>query len=129
VARHQVQEIAVHTYDAQLAIGAPQPLPDEVALDGVDEFLFTCAATTFPWPHERAVVGYHASGDRRSWLLWLSAEGARAERTSGIPEADVLATGTASDLVLTFYGRNDLGGLRVLGDRGVLNRLVAWEPR
>jgi hypothetical protein len=24
VARHQLQEIAVHTYDAQLALGAPQ---------------------------------------------------------------------------------------------------------
>ncbi|MGW3046285.1 ferredoxin, partial [Kitasatospora sp. NPDC001159] len=30
--------------------------PDEVALDGVDEFLSTCCATTSPWPHEPAVV-------------------------------------------------------------------------
>ncbi|MFS8102057.1 maleylpyruvate isomerase family mycothiol-dependent enzyme [Lentzea alba] len=127
VARHQVQEIAVHTYDAQLAIGAPQPLPEEVALDGVEEFLLTCNATTSPWPHEPAVVGYHAGGGR-SWLLWLSAGGARAERLSGIPEASVLASGTASDLVLTFYGRNDLGALRVLGDRRVLERLVDWVP-
>lgn len=40
-ARHRVQETAVHTYDAQLAAGAPQPLPAELALDGVEEFLFT----------------------------------------------------------------------------------------
>ncbi|MGW7046803.1 maleylpyruvate isomerase N-terminal domain-containing protein [Streptomyces avermitilis] len=46
VARHQLREIALHTYDAQIAPGAPQPLPDEVALDGVDEFLSTCCATT-----------------------------------------------------------------------------------
>jgi hypothetical protein len=48
--RHQLQEIALHTYDAQITVGAPRPLPDEVALDGVDEFLSTCCATTpAPW--------------------------------------------------------------------------------
>ncbi|MEW2154562.1 maleylpyruvate isomerase N-terminal domain-containing protein [Streptomyces sp. NPDC007189] len=61
VARHQLQEIAVHTYDAQLTAGAPQPLPDEVALDGVEDFLFTCCATTAAWPHRPAVVDYHAT--------------------------------------------------------------------
>jgi hypothetical protein len=30
VARHQLKEVAVHTYDAQVTVGAPQPLPDEV---------------------------------------------------------------------------------------------------
>ena len=29
VARHQLQEVAVHTYDAQNTRGAPQPLPDQ----------------------------------------------------------------------------------------------------
>ena len=41
-------------------MGAPQPLPDEVALDGVDEFLTTCVATTAAWPHKPAVIDYHA---------------------------------------------------------------------
>ncbi|GAA1322154.1 maleylpyruvate isomerase family mycothiol-dependent enzyme [Streptomyces sanglieri] len=71
VARHQLQEIAMHTYDAQLTVGTPQPLPDEVALDGVDEFLSTCCATTDAWPHGPAVVAYHATEDR-SWRLALS---------------------------------------------------------
>ena len=39
VARHQVQEAAVHAYDAQEAIGKPEPLPAAVAVDGVGEFL------------------------------------------------------------------------------------------
>ena len=39
--RRQLHEIAVHTYDAQLAVGAAQPLPEEVALDGFDDFQFT----------------------------------------------------------------------------------------
>jgi uncharacterized protein (TIGR03083 family) len=71
---NQLQEIAVHTYDAQVTLGAPQPLPDEVALDGVDEFLSTCCATTVAWPHERAFVDYHAT-EGRFWRLWLSTDG------------------------------------------------------
>jgi hypothetical protein len=58
VALHQLQEIAVHTYDAQVTLGASQPLPDEVAIDGVEDFQFTCCATTVAWPHEPAVVDY-----------------------------------------------------------------------
>jgi uncharacterized protein (TIGR03083 family) len=127
VARRQVPEIAVHTYDAQLAIGEPRPLPEEVALDGVEEFLFTCNATTFPWPHEPAVLGYTAT-EGRSWALRLSEKGARAEQLSGPSEADLVAVGTASNIVLTMYGRVDLDVLKFDGDVEVLNRLVAWEP-
>ncbi|ELS53327.1 hypothetical protein STVIR_5699 [Streptomyces viridochromogenes Tue57] len=61
VARHQLQEVAVHTYDAQITLGAPQPLPDAAALDGVDDFLSTCCATTSAWPHEAATVDFHAT--------------------------------------------------------------------
>ncbi|GGZ02401.1 hypothetical protein GCM10010300_52950 [Streptomyces olivaceoviridis] len=48
VARHQLYETAPHTYDARIAPGAPGPLPDGVALDGVDESLSACCATTAP---------------------------------------------------------------------------------
>ncbi|MFD5465138.1 hypothetical protein ACFWIQ_20250 [Kitasatospora sp. NPDC127059] len=46
MARHQIQEIAVHTYDVQLTQGASRPLPTDVAVEGVDEFLTTVSATT-----------------------------------------------------------------------------------
>jgi len=138
VARHQLQEVAVHTYDAQLTVGAPQPLPDAVALDGVEEFLFTCCATTSPWPHEPAVVDYEAT-EGRSWRLRVSGDGARTGR---LPEAggpgtaderrgpvDARVTGTASEIVLAaFYGRRPLEALTIKGDRGVIDRLIAWEP-
>lgn len=88
VARHQLQEITVHTYDAQLTVGAPQPLPDEVALDGVEAFLSTCCATTSAWPHEPAAVVYHAT-EGRSWRLWLSADGARTAR---LPQPGTMPT-------------------------------------
>lgn len=143
VARHQLQEIAVHTYDAQLAVGAAQPLSDEVALDGVEDFLSTCVATTTAWPHDPAVVDYHAT-EGRSWRLWLSGDGARFARLpeptsagsaaageDGVPAGDAAyasARGRAAELVLAFYGRSPMEGLEVDGDRRVFDQLIAWEP-
>ena len=135
----QLQEIAVHTYDAQVTLGAPQPLPDEAALDGVEEFQFTCCATTVAWPHEPAVVDYHAT-EGRSWRLWLSGDGARIARLSApgtLPAtaagedpdaADASARGTASELVLAFYGRIPVDSLELDGDRRIFDQLIAWDP-
>ncbi|MEV6304289.1 maleylpyruvate isomerase N-terminal domain-containing protein [Actinoplanes sp. NPDC051861] len=129
-ARHQLQEIAVHTYDAQLTAGAPQPLPEEVALDGVEDFQFTCCATTTPWPHEPVVVEYHAT-EGRSWRLDLSEEGARVARQAGPaagPAAGISVTGSASELVLFFYNRVQLDSLKFEGDPVHIERLIDWDP-
>jgi uncharacterized protein (TIGR03083 family) len=130
-ARRQLHEIAVHAYDAQLTVGAPQPLPDEVALDGVEEFLSTICTTTVAWPHEPAVVDYHAA-EGRSWRNWLSDDGSRAARlphtAAGDDPADASARGTANELVLAFYGRIPLDSLRLDGNRRLFDQLVAWDP-
>ncbi|MFI0981997.1 maleylpyruvate isomerase N-terminal domain-containing protein [Streptomyces sp. NPDC021093] len=135
VARYQFQEIAVHTYDAQLAVGAPHPqsLPDEVALDGVDEFLSTCCATTSPWPHKPAAVATHAT-EGHSWHLSLSSDGARITHlpTTAVGEApnapDASLQGTAGELVLALYGRTPVDSLKLDGNRRLLDLLWAWEP-
>jgi len=133
VARHQIHEVAVHTYDAQLTVGAPQPLPDEVALDGVEDFQFTCCATTVAWPHKPAVIDYHAT-EGRSWRLRLSGDGAQIARLPAPaagedPDAaDASARGTANDLVLVFYGRIPLDSLKLDGDRRIFDQLIAWDP-
>ncbi|WP_406006071.1 maleylpyruvate isomerase family mycothiol-dependent enzyme [Streptomyces sp. NBC_00637] len=139
VARHQLQQMAVHTYDAQITVGAPQPLPVEVALDGVDEFLSTCVATTSAWPHEPAVIDFRAS-EGRSWRLSLSAEGARTARLPGPggisdtaadrdPDAaNLSAWGTANELVLILHDRIPIDSLKLEGDRRLFDRLSAWDP-
>ncbi|WP_406096054.1 maleylpyruvate isomerase N-terminal domain-containing protein [Kitasatospora purpeofusca] len=135
VARHQLQEITVHTYDAQLVAGTAQPLPEEVAVDGVDEFMFTCVATKSAWPHEPAIVDYHAT-EGRSWRLRLDAEGALIARipapgTPGSEElapADFSATATAAELVLAVYDRYPLKALKVEGDGRIFEQLAAWDP-
>ena len=132
-ARRQVPELAVYTYDALCTVGASEALPAEVALDGFDDCQFTLCATTAAWPHEPAVVDYHAT-EGRSWRLRLDRDGARVIRL-GSPAAeadphivDASATGTASDLVLFFYGRIPMESLELGGDRGIFDQLIAWDP-
>ncbi|MDV9177635.1 maleylpyruvate isomerase family mycothiol-dependent enzyme [Streptomyces sp. W16] len=131
VARHQVQEVTVHTYDAQITLGDPRPLPEEAALDGVEESLVTCCATTSAWPHEPAVVDYHAA-EGRSWRVELSAAGARSTRlsatTAGESPADASARATAGELVLFLYSRVPVDSVKLEGDRRLFDQLFAWDP-
>ncbi|MFE9552458.1 maleylpyruvate isomerase family mycothiol-dependent enzyme [Streptomyces sp. NPDC006703] len=134
IARHRVQETAVHTYDAQLAGGAPQPLPLGVALDGVEEFLFTVCGTPSAWPHKPTAFDFHTA-EGRSWRLTVDGDGARSTRipspTATGEDSDAAGAsvhGTASELVLYLYDRIPADSLHVDGDAGLLDLLRAWEP-
>jgi uncharacterized protein (TIGR03083 family) len=81
VARHQVQEAAVHARDAQETAGHAGPLPVVVATDGVSEFLTTCLGACGPWELPPAQIALRAS-EGPSWLLDLSEKGADWTRCS-----------------------------------------------
>ena len=102
IARHQVQEAAVHRWDAQLALGAPQPLPPEIAGDGVDEFLGIARQLRGPVP-----IAFYASDSGATF-------------SAGPGEAVVTVSAPASDLVLLLYGRVSADDVRVEGDRAAL---------
>ncbi|MFD9498310.1 maleylpyruvate isomerase family mycothiol-dependent enzyme [Streptomyces sp. NPDC060035] len=123
VARHQVQETAVHAFDAQLATGTPQPVPAVVALDGIAEFMGISHGTAGPWPHEPARIGLHTS-EGESWLLDLMAPGSHV--LGGQPERAADLHGSASNLLLTLHGRLPLDSLRSQGDRATLENLLSW---
>lgn len=131
VARHQVQEIAVHTYDAQFTVGEPASLPAAVALDGVEENLFISSFTTSAWPHHPTAFDLHAT-EGRSWRLTVDGNGARTTQlpaTGADPDtAGLSISGTASDLVLWLYNRISVDSLRLDGDPKLLDLLLAWEP-
>jgi uncharacterized protein (TIGR03083 family) len=123
VARHQVQEAAVHAFDAQLATGTAQPVPATVALDGIAEFIGISHGTAGPWPYEPVRIGLHADeGD--SWLLDLKAPGSRVLDSQ--PETVAGLHGSASNLLLTLHGRLPLDSLRCQGDRAILENLLSW---
>jgi uncharacterized protein (TIGR03083 family) len=123
VARHQVQETAVHAFDAQLATGTPQPVPAVAAIDGVAEFIGVSYGTAGPWPHEPARIGLHAA-EGPSWLLDLTAAGAHV--IDGQHETAAGLHGPVSDLLLTLHGRLPLNSLRSEGDRAALENLLRW---
>jgi uncharacterized protein (TIGR03083 family) len=128
VARHQVQEAAVHAFDAQEAAGRPEPLPADVAADGVGEFLTVGMATMGAWPHEAGRVALAADGGP-TWLVDLGTAGARATEEitgTGAAAAAARVRGSASDIVLTLYGRQQRDGLDIEGDRELATRLLRW---
>jgi hypothetical protein len=128
VARHQIQEIAVHTYDAQLTQGAAQPLPADVAVEGVDEFLTTVAATSVPWPFKPATIDVHAT-EGRSWRLTLNADGVRSDDLADDAEpGDLAVRGAASELVLYLYARIPFDALEITGDPEPMEQLAEWDP-
>ncbi|MET7665988.1 maleylpyruvate isomerase family mycothiol-dependent enzyme [Streptomyces sp. NPDC005463] len=123
VARHQVQEAAVHAFDAQLATGTPRPVPAVVALDGIAEFIGVSHGTAGPWPHEPSRIGLHAA-EGESWLIDLTASGSHV--IDGHHETAADLHGSASDLLLTLHGRLPLDSLRSEGDRATLVNLLSW---
>jgi uncharacterized protein (TIGR03083 family) len=123
VARHQVQEAAVHAFDAQLATGNPRPVPAVVALDGIAEFIGVSHGTAGPWPHEPVRIGLHAA-EGESWLVDLTASGSHI--IDGQHETAADLHGSASDLLLTLHGRLPLESLRSKGDRATLENLLRW---
>lgn len=126
VARYQVQETTVHAYDAETILGAPQPLPDEAALDGVDEFLSTRCAGTDPWPHEPAAVEYHAPEGRPG--ASRSPPPAHGSPAPPMPwTRPAPPSGTAGELVLVRYGRIPVNSPKTDGDTRLFGLLLARD--
>jgi uncharacterized protein (TIGR03083 family) len=124
VARHQVEEAAVHAYDAQETIGKPEPLPAAVAVDGVAEFLQVTFGTQSAWPHRPARIAFAAT-EGPSWILDVNSDGAHLDpAASGDPVATV--HGSASDILLALFGRVPLDRLRIDGDATVVEQLTDW---
>ena len=129
VARHQVQEAAVHARDAQEAVGRTEPLPAGIAADAVGEFVEVGLGAMGPWPHTPARVALH-SEEGGVWLVGLGPDGATltAPGEGDVTAADARIHGSASDLLLALYGRIPADSLRTEGDPEHVKRLVAWPP-
>lgn len=107
IARHQVQEAAVHRWDAQLAaVGNPDPLPAKLAEDGVDEFCWIARQLRGHQP-----IAFRATDTGTTF-------------TAGGDESVVTASAPASDLVLLLYSRVSADAVDVDGDRAALDQFL-----
>ena len=108
VLRRQAQEAVVHTVDVEQVLGDVRPIPADVGLDGIDEWLEVMVPGVLPEgppPDAHPVV--------------LHAVDADAERTlfpGSRPFPVAALTGTAGDLLLALWRRVPLEVLTVDGD-------------
>jgi uncharacterized protein (TIGR03083 family) len=124
ITRHQVQEAAVHRWDAQIASGVSvDPIAPEVAADSIDEYLtlgrpaFTQGAPPMP-----GSVHLHCTDVDGEWFVHPDG---RVEPIHA--KGDVALRGGASDLLLAVYGRVSLDQLDVIGDRAVAQAFLSVE--
>jgi uncharacterized protein (TIGR03083 family) len=111
VARHQVQEAAVHRWDAESALSMPMPIERSVADDGVGDFLSVMLGRGAE--HLPGSVRLAASDTGTDWRV-------------GPDDGGVGATirAPASDLVLLLYRRIPTSAVVIEGDRRVAEALV-----
>lgn len=125
--RRMAHETALHRWDAQLAIGAGDPIETKLAADGVSEVLDTCLPAGRRPDHGQwhGVVHLSASDAGQEWFLRLRGEGVALLDTATIFDdrdhhARVQVVGTASDLLLALWGRVSFDTLAVTGERALL---------
>lgn len=114
--RRAVHELAVHRWDAgTLVDDEPEPVPAEVAADGIAEFFDVFVATGVA----RGLVPAAA----RTLALEITDLDRRLEYSLPDPGPVTTIRGTASDLLLALWRRRDPLSLHVDGDPAVL---AAW---
>jgi uncharacterized protein (TIGR03083 family) len=129
IARHQVQEAAVHRWDAEMAAGRPaSPVDTDAAADAVDEFLAVTAVELHRWTPWTGGAGTvelaptDAPGGSR-WLV-LGDDGPAPSEGPDAPTATLSAT--ASDLLLLLYRRLPLEAVTVTGDEAFAAAFLDW---
>ncbi|MCO1656593.1 maleylpyruvate isomerase family mycothiol-dependent enzyme [Pseudonocardia humida] len=136
VVRHQVQEAAVHRWDAERAAGREAPLDAAAATDGVEEFLRY--STPFRVEGATPMGGsllLEATDTGYRWLVREDAEGAAhwrrldpTEPVTATTSAEAALTAPASDLLLYLYRRRAAKQLAPLGDEAVAERFALRNP-
>ncbi len=126
--RRMAHENNIHRWDAENAVGNPDPLDADLAHDGVDEIL------DVSWRHlpsgpvgdyPSSTLHLHRTDGDGEWLL--SSAGGQLVVGHEHAKGNAAARGTASDLNLLVWGRRQ-PTLEVFGDEAVLDAWLALAP-
>jgi uncharacterized protein (TIGR03083 family) len=134
--RRMAHETAVHRWDAQAALGRPQPVDAPLAADGIAEVVELLLPISIAASSTGAALGtlhLHCTDIEGEWML--SAQDGRLEVAPGHAKADAALRGDASSLYLACWGRGSGEVLsehaqsddapEVLGDRAVAQAWLA----
>lgn len=120
--RRQAQELSVHRWDVERAVGRATPISPEMAADGIDEFFevaFPRAQTRQQATPPAGSFHVHCTDTHGEWLAWHDADGYRFVREHA--KGDAALRGPAHDLLLALYHReHDASALSPVGDEAVL---------
>jgi uncharacterized protein (TIGR03083 family) len=120
IRRRATQELAIHRIDAQLAAGSPTPIDAAVAEDNVAEIVLMIphAPNGPPEGDGERTLGLHPTDLDEDLVLTLQGGGPALERTRA-GGADLVLSGTMSDLALLLNGRPTQGEVARAGDEAV----------
>ena len=124
--RRMAHETAVHRWDAQAAVGRPDPVTAPLAADGIAEVVELLLPLAVPEPrtgHALGTLHLHCTDTTGEWLL--SMPDGRLEVTPGHAKGDAALRGEASELFLTCWGRRSGSGPEILGDKAVAQAWLA----
>ena len=144
--RRMCQETVVHRVDAEQAAGLElAPIPAEVALDGVDEFLeLFIGYMSREWAEHFADVLEHADPrpvsvvcGGRSWTLEARPEGVEVRPALAVPGSEgggeagepTLVEGEPAELLLWLWGRVGDRSVRRQGDPALLEQFLALRKK
>ncbi len=128
--RRMAHETAVHRWDAQFATINAEPIETKLALDGIAEVLDTWlpAGRGKGQTGLTGIVGLVATDAGHEFFVRQRAEGGIAVLDTDTlldddPQERVVASGSASDILLMLYGRVDVDVLEIAGDVRLLEGL------
>ncbi|TNM39759.1 maleylpyruvate isomerase family mycothiol-dependent enzyme [Nocardioides albidus] len=141
LARRQAHEALIHRRDAELAAGQVTDLPAALAADGVDEILDVMYGGLPPWgrfePREQYAEFRATDTGSSVWVQLGTFSGTTPEgvERSGEPDqhvvadpgvpADLVVTGTASDLDAWLWHRAGDERISITGDDAVRTQVAA----
>jgi uncharacterized protein (TIGR03083 family) len=114
ILRHQVQEAAIHRWDAEHAAGRDVALDTRMSVDAIEEFLTYSVSNSDdtpdqPRPSLAGAFVMSALDLPAAWIVHDGAEpGTVGFRRDGDPSGLPVVSGTASELLLWLYGRREL---------------------
>ena len=119
--RRQAHETSVHLWDARLSQGLSAPITSDLAADGVDEvvtmfFPRQVRLQRIPPLEHGLMIELVDVADARYVLVGDGTD----------PDAATVATlrGPSADVLLALWGRSDIDGLEVVGDRATAQAIL-----
>jgi uncharacterized protein (TIGR03083 family) len=129
--RRMAQETVIHRVDAELGAGVPHaPIPDDLALDGIDELLVAFVEYgTKGWPDEFTEILGSADGravrveaDGSAWHVRPTPEGVHV-RVSDVDSAEAAVRGEPAAVLLWLWNRAGDDTIERTGDDDLVPRL------